>query len=103
MGEIIELNAGREYEEKIVKRDPVPGEETVRHDIGSETAFLSECYKEGMAPYFCPSCGQLMGGNYPMTVKWFECGVCGAHWECSNFKELFEKEYPEAGEVDEYE
>ena len=50
-----------------------------------------------MSPFYCPSCGQMIGGSVRMTLKHIECMVCGAVWVCENFEELFGKAYPNAG------
>ena len=85
MGKIIQM----ERKENIPK---------VQHDLGKETAFLADCYRDGWAPMFCPSCGAMLGGMIPMTTDSFECGVCNARWVCDNFEELFDIAYPRAGE-----
>ena len=93
MGKIVDFKKIK-AEEKDIRPVNMP---EVQHDIGAETVFLSECIKEGYAPQYCPSCGQLRGGFHPYTVQNFECGNCGAKWFCSNADELFNRAYPNAG------
>lgn len=48
-------------------------------------------YSKGMIPWVCPSCGRFFGGNYDVgSMRWFECGFCGAEWELDNGAEVDE-------------
>ena len=46
---------------------------------------LQYFYRKGMIPWVCPSCGRFFGANYDVgSIRWFECGSCGAEWELYN-------------------
>lgn len=50
---------------------------------------LRDFYKEGKIPWVCPSCGKLFGASYDVgSLQWFQCHVCGAHWELVNGEEV---------------